>query len=164
MDSETLTIVVVAIVMAVGLVGVIVPFLPGLPLIWGAALAYGLLEGFGATGWIAFVVITLVMAGGMIAKIVLPKRRATASGAPNSTLAIASITGIIGFFLIPVVGLPLGAVAGVLGAEYRRTGDLDAAWRSTKQVIVGFGLGALFEMGAGLVMIITWVIWVLAAA
>ena len=164
MDSQTLTIVIVALVMAVGLVGVVFPFVPGLPLIWGAALAYGLLEGFDTAGWIAMVVITVVMVGGMAAKIVLPKRRASASGAPTSTLVIASIAGIVGFFLIPLIGLPLGAVAGVLGAEYRRTEDLEAAWRSTKQVIVGFGIGAMFEMGAGFVMIVVWVVWVLVGS
>lgn len=162
MGSETVTIVVVALVMAIGLFGVVLPFVPGLPLIWLAALLYGLIEDFGAVGWVAMVLITLAMAGGIVAKVVLPQRRATSSGAPTSTLVVAFIAGIAGFFLIPLIGLPLGAVAGVLGAEYARTRDLEAAWASTKQVVVGFGLGALVEMGAGFVMIAIWVVWVLA--
>jgi uncharacterized protein len=161
MDNETLTIFLVALVMAVGLIGTVLPFVPGLPLIWGAALVYGLIEGFEATGWAAMAVITLLAIGGMAAKIVLPQRRASATGAPRSTLIVGGIAGIIGFFVVPIVGLPLGAVAGVYIAEYWRTADPGTAWRSTKQVIVGFGIGTLLEMGAGIVMILAWVVWIL---
>jgi uncharacterized protein YqgC (DUF456 family) len=163
MDNDTLTIVLVALVMAVGLIGTVLPFVPGLPLIWGAALVYGLIEGFGITGWVAMAAITAVAIAGMAAKIVLPQRRATTSGAPKSTLLVGSIAGIIGFFVVPIVGLPVGAVAGVYLAEYWRTADPGTAWRSTKQVILGFGLGALLEMSAGIVMIVSWVVWVLVA-
>jgi uncharacterized protein YqgC (DUF456 family) len=161
MDSHTATILVVSLVMAVGLIGTVFPFVPGLPLIWAAALVYGLVEGFTAAGWIAFVLITTAMGGGIAAKFILPQRRATAAGAPSSTLAVAGILGIIGFFVVPIVGLPLGAVAGVLLAEYVRTREFDAAWQSTKKVLVGIGLGALIEMVAGIVMIACWVVWVL---
>jgi uncharacterized protein YqgC (DUF456 family) len=161
MDSQTAAVVVVAIVMAVGLAGTILPFVPGLPLIWAGALGYGLVEGFGTTGWVSMVVITLAMAAGIVAKLVLPQKRATASGVPSSTLAVAGLGGLIGFFVIPVVGLPLGAVAGVFLAEYFRTKETHAAWRSTKTVVVGFGLGVLLEMTAGVVMIACWVAWVL---
>jgi uncharacterized protein len=164
MDNETLTIVLVALAMAVGLFGTLLPFVPGLPLIWGAALVYGLIEGFGPAGWVAMTVITLAAISGMAAKIVLPQRRASAGGAPRSTLIVGGIVGIIGFFVVPIVGLPLGAVAGVYLAEYWRTADPGTAWRSTKEVIVGFGIGTLLEMSAGVVMILVWVAWVLLSA
>lgn len=152
----------VALVMAIGLAGTILPFVPGLPLIWGAALVYGVTESFGTVGVVAMVVITGLLISGISAKIVVPQRRATAGGAPRSTLVLAALAGIVGFFVIPVVGLPVGAVAGVLVAEYRRTNDWAAARRSTKEVVIGFGIGTLIEMAAGLAMIVTWVIWVVA--
>ena len=160
MDDVLLELI-VGLVMAAGLVGIVLPFIPGLPLIWGAALVYGLVEGFGTTGTVAMIVITLFLIGGVTAKIVVPQRRAAAGGAPNSTLAAGAVLGIVGFFTIPIVGLPLGAALGVLLAEYGRTGNWPAARRSTKEVIVGFGIGALLEMGAGIVMVGAWVVWVL---
>ena len=163
MDGSTWIIVGVALVMAIGLVGTLLPFVPGLPLIWAAAVGFGVSEGFGTAGWIAMILITLFMAVGIVAKVVLPQRRATAAGAPKTTLTFAALAAVVGFFVIPVVGLPLGAVAGVLVAEYRRTNDWSAAWRSTKQVVVGFGLGTLVEMGAGVAMIFCWVVWALVA-
>ncbi|MDQ4146074.1 MAG: DUF456 domain-containing protein [Actinomycetota bacterium] len=152
---------VVGLVMAVGLVGVVFPLIPGLPLIWGAALAFGLIEGFGSIGIAAMALITLILIGGMTAKILVPKKRATAGGAPTSTLAMGALVGIVGFFAIPIVGLPLGAAAGVLLAEYRRTDDWAAARRSTKEVIIGFGIGSLIELGAGIAMVGAWVVWAL---
>jgi uncharacterized protein len=150
----------VALVMAVGLIGTFLPLVPGLPLIWGAALAYGLLDGFGGVGWVAMAVITLLLVAGTVAKIVLPHRRASAVGVPRSSLVVAAVAAVIGFFAIPVVGLPLGGAAGLVAAEYRRTRDWASAWRSTKSAIVGFGYGALLELGAGMAMIVCWIAWV----
>ncbi len=74
-----------------------------------------------------------------------------------------ALGGLVGFFVIPVVGLPIGAVLAVLAAEQRRLGDLHRAWVTTRGVIVGFGVGLLVELSAGLVMVATWVGWVLLA-
>jgi len=151
----------VAAVMAVGLVGTVLPFVPGLPLIWAAGLVYGLIAGFGAPGAVAFTTMTVLLVGGMAASFVLPAKSGAASGAPVPTLAAGAVGAIAGFFLIPVVGLPVGAVAGVLLAEYGRTSDWPTARRSTKAVVIGFGLGALAELSAGMLMVACWVVWVL---
>ncbi len=161
--SEVL-LVLVAIVMVAGLLGTVVPFVPGLPLIWGAGLAYGLIAGFDTAGLIAMIAMTVLLAAGMTAKFVLPHRRASAGGVPQSTLIVAALAGVVGFFVIPVVGFPLAAVAGILVAEYRRTGDWSIARRSTKDAVVGFGIGALVEAGAGLAMIACWAAWALSVA
>lgn len=150
-----------AIAMAVGLIGTLVPLLPGLSLIWVTALVYGAVDGFGASGLIAFALITLLLGASVAAKIALPHRRARAGGAPTRTLLIGALAGLVGFFVIPVVGLALGAVLGVLAAEYQRTRDRSLAWASTKGVIVGMGLAAAVEFGAGVIMVVAWVGWVL---
>jgi uncharacterized protein YqgC (DUF456 family) len=151
----------VAIAMAIGLLGTLLPFLPGLPIVWAAALVYGLAEGFGTVGWLLFALITAVGIAGLVLGTVLPHRRASARGAPRSTILIGVVAGIIGFFVIPIVGLPIGAGIGVLLAERRRLGDWDQAWGATKDLMVGFGIGALVQFGAGAGMIVLWVAWVL---
>jgi uncharacterized protein len=163
MDRQ-IVVLVVGLVMALGLLGTLLPFVPGLPLIWAAALVYGLVDGFTGVDWSAMVVISLLMIGGIISKIVLPQRRASASGAPRSTLIVGAVVGFLGFFTVPVVGLPLGALLGVLLAERRRTNDWSKALHSTTEVAVGFGLGTLVEMGAGIAMIACWIAWALLQA
>ena len=151
----------VALAMVVGIIGTIIPFLPGLPIVWASALLYGVVEGFGAVGWVCFTIITLVGIGGLVAAVVVPKRHVEGGGAPFSTIVVGAIGAVIGFFLIPIVGLMVGGVLGVLIAERFRTQDWGLAWQSTKRALVGFGLGALVQMGAGVVMMTTWVAWVL---
>lgn len=147
--------------MLIGLFGTLLPLVPGLPLIWGAALFYAFQEDWNSAAWAGMVVLSLLLVAGTVAKIVLPSRRVAETGAPRSTLMLGAAAGIVGFFVLPVVGLPLGAIAGVLLAEYRRTDDWSRAWTSTKAAIVGFGLGTLIEVGAGIAMIAAWAVWVL---
>ena len=149
-----------AVVMAIGLIGTLVPVLPGLILIWATALVYGLVDGFGSLGAIAFALITLLLVVALVFKIVLPHRRGRASGAPASALVAGAVGAVAGFFLIPMVGLVAGAMVGVLGAEYVRTRRWDVAWRSTKGVAAGIGLGIALELAAGIAMVLTWGAWV----
>lgn len=161
-DAGALTIAAVAVVMGIGLLGTLLPVLPGLPLIWAAAFGYGVAEGFGTAGLTAMAAITVIGVLGVAAGVALPARRAAVGGAPRSTLVAGAMAGLVGFFVIPVIGLVLGAVAGVLVAEYNRTGEWARAWVSTKNVVVGFGFGVLAEVAAGSAMIAAWVAWVLA--
>lgn len=142
--------------MVAGLVGIVLPVLPGLLLIWGAGLAWVLLDGGGPARWAGFAVMTALLLLGTLAKYVLPARRAQLAGAPRSTVVLGVIGAIAGFFLIPVFGLVIGGILGVLFAEWRRLGDGSAAWRSTRQVLTAIGIGMLIELVAGLLMVITW--------
>jgi uncharacterized protein YqgC (DUF456 family) len=159
--TDDLVTVLVALAMAVGIAGTIVPILPGLVLVWAAALVYGLATGFGAVGWSAFALITLLGALGVVAGLVLPHRAAGASGAVRWSVWFAFAVGVVGFFVVPIVGLPLGVVLGLFVAELARTRRADAAWRSTWATLKAFGVSALVQVAAGLTMAAVWVAWVL---
>ena len=58
----------------VGLVGVVVPVLPGLLLVWGGVALWALERG-DATGWTVLAVATVLTAIGSAVKYVLPGRR-----------------------------------------------------------------------------------------
>jgi uncharacterized protein YqgC (DUF456 family) len=75
---------VVALLMAIGIAGTIVPLVPGLGLVAAAALGYGLIEGFGTVGVVACAVIVALGGAGTAAGIVVPKRAAGAAGAARS--------------------------------------------------------------------------------
>jgi hypothetical protein len=67
----------------------------------------------------------------------------------------------VGFFVIPVVGLPLGFVLGVYLAERLRQPGHRFAWRSTGEAIKAVGLSILIELGAGLFIAGLWLAAVL---
>src|SRR5918995_4220304 len=145
--------------MAVGAVGTIVPLVPGISLVWGAGLVYGLDQGFGAVGVAAFAVMTGLAAAGTVAGYVVPKRRATGAGASRASVWLGVAGAVVGFFVLPVVGLPIGGVLGIYVGERLRTGDTDAAWRATRATITGFGIAVLVQFTAALSMIALWLGW-----
>jgi uncharacterized protein len=151
-----------AVVMAVGAIGTIVPLLPGLALIWSAGLVYGLAEGFGAVGAAAFAVMTALAIAAAVAGWVVPKRRATGAGASRRSVWLGIVAAVVGFFVVPVVGLPLGGVLGIYVGEHLRTHDAGAAWATTRATITGFGVAALVQLAAALAMIAVWALWVVA--
>ena len=58
--------VIVGLILLVGAVTLVIPVLPGLVVIWAAALLYGLVTGFTLPGTILFIIITLIMLVGSI--------------------------------------------------------------------------------------------------
>jgi uncharacterized protein YqgC (DUF456 family) len=153
----------VAVLMAVGLAGVVLPFMPGLPIIWGAALLYGVLTDFGGVALAAMVAITLLGLVGIAASVVLPERAGAAAGVSRRTRLLAGVLGLVGFFVIPVIGFVIGACLGVLLVQYQETEDWQNAVSTTIAVLKGFGIGVLAELGAGVMMVLVWVAWVIVA-
>jgi uncharacterized protein YqgC (DUF456 family) len=158
MDSDTQTL--VGLIMAAGLVGIVLPVIPGLLLIWIAGLWWTVADGGGAARWTVFAVLTVLAAVGTVTKYVLPARSAAARGAPVSTLLVGALGAIVGFFVIPVVGLLVGGVLGIYLAEYARLRDGGRAWTSTRAALVALGIGLLVELTAGVLMIAGWLLGV----
>jgi uncharacterized protein YqgC (DUF456 family) len=153
---------VLAVVMAVGAIGTVVPLLPGLALIWAAGLVYGLADGFGPAGVVAFVLMSALAVSATIAGWVVPSRRAGGAGAARSSVWRGVAAAVVGFVVVPVVGLPLGGVLGIYVGEQARTRDHRAAWSATRATVAGFGIAALVQLAAALAMIAVWVAWVVA--
>lgn len=151
--------VLVAIAIAVGLVGVLVPVLPGSLLVVGAILVWALEVGTG-TAWAVFAVATAFVAAGAVVKYVVPGRRLQVHGIPNSTLVFGGVLGVVGFFVIPVVGLVIGFVLGVYLAELRRLGS-SAAWPATKRALLAAGLSVMIELTACLLAAASFAVGVL---
>lgn len=152
--------VVLAIVMLVGLVGVVVPALPGLLLIAGAGLAWALADP-SPLRWAVLLVLGGIAAGATVAAAVVPARRASASGAPRAALAAGAVGMVAGFFLIPVVGALVGFPAGIFVAEALRLRDTRAARATTAATLRGVGIGIAIQLAAGVAMIGVWLAAVL---
>jgi uncharacterized protein len=149
----------VALAIAVGLAGILVPVLPGSPLILGGVLVWAIDVG-GATAWVVFAVVTMLLVVGTAVKFLVPNRRLKSAGVPSSTQWAGAVVAIVGFFVVPVVGLFVGFVVGVYAAERRRVGS--QAWPSTKAALRAVGLSIAIELVAGLAATLVWVGGVLA--
>ena len=83
-------------------------------------------------------------------------------GVKTSTLLLAVVLGIIGMFVIPIVGFIIGFVLGIYLIENGRTRDRAQAWTRTKHALKAILLSMGIELCAGVLIAITFVIGVLA--
>jgi uncharacterized protein len=151
-----LTDLLVALAVAVGLVGIVVPVLPGSVLVVAAVLVWAL-EAARPAGWVVLGVVVGLMGLGTVVKYAVPGRRLAARGVPARSLVAGGALGLVGFFVVPVVGLPLGFVAGVYLCERLRLGR-SGAGASTLAAVRAVGLSVLIELVAGLLAASAWVV------
>lgn len=149
-------IVLVALAIAVGLIGIIVPLLPGTLLVFAAIAVWAVLEN-NTTAWVTLGVATVLLGAAMLIKYTWPVKRMRAAEVRTSSLAVGAVLGIIGFFVIPVLGLVIGFVLGVYLAELANRRDQRLAWTSTKHAIKGVALSVGVEMAGALLATVAWV-------
>jgi uncharacterized protein YqgC (DUF456 family) len=147
--------VLVGLAILVGLFGVVMPVIPGLLLCWAAVLVWAVVEGT-PLAWTVFGVSTVVVAISQVVKYMIPGQRLRNAGVPVRSMAVGGLLGIVGFFVVPVIGLVLGFVVGVYAAERLRLGTHAAAWSSTVHALKAVGLSILIELAAGLVVAAVW--------
>jgi len=143
-----------------GIVGTVVPVLPGAAVVAGAIVVWAVAIG-DPVGWSVMVAALAILGLGTVLQYLLPGRRLQAAGVPSRTLWIAAAAGVVGFFVIPVVGLFVGFVLGVYAAEHHRLGRHDA-WPSTVHALKAVGLSILIELASCLLAAVAWGVGVYA--
>lgn len=150
-----------ALIIAVGLFGVVVQFLPGTLLVLGAIVLWAT-ENQSGIGWAVLAVSVVAVAVAWVGKYLLAGRNLKRAEVPNRSLAVGGVLGVVGFFVIPVVGLPLLFVLGIYLAERLRLRDSARAWTATKAAIKATGITILVELAGAMVAVGAWVIGVIA--
>lgn len=152
--------VLVGLVVLVGLLGVVVQVLPGSLIVLGAVLVWAILTG-GWVAWTAFAVGVAAVALAAVGKYVLAGKHLRKADVPGSTLVWGAVVGIVGFFVVPVVGLLLGFPLGVFLAELARRKDAQAAWAATRVALHATGITILVELAGAIVAAGAWVVGLL---
>ncbi|MFA5837472.1 MAG: DUF456 domain-containing protein [Bellilinea sp.] len=149
-------------VMLTGLGMLALPILPGLWVMWIAALVYAISTGFGTTAIIFMVLITILTVVGGLMDNILMGANARVSGASWLSIGVALVGAVVGSILLPPVGGLLLALAGIFLVEYIRIKDWRKALESTKGMALGCGWGVIARFGFGVLVMIVWLIWALA--
>jgi len=150
----------VAVAIAVGLAGIIVPILPGTLLVYAAIAVWAFVQR-GTVAWLVLGVVTAVLGGSLLVKYLWPVRRMRAADISGWTLTAGAVAGVVGFFVIPVLGLIVGFVLGVYLAELLQRRDQRRAWASTVHAVKGVALSTGVELAGGLVATAAWVVGLL---
>lgn len=135
------------LLMAVGVVGAIIPTLPGITLVLGAMVIWGLVAGFSGLKWalgvgvVAFILSVLIdyLAG------VLGAQRVGASTWGQAGAFIGMFLGLFGLLPllptgIPLLGILLGTVLGAFLGEFLHRRDLELWPRSQQSLKVGIAI------------------------
>lgn len=149
-------IVLVALAIAVGMVGIIVPLLPGTLLVFAAIAVWAFVEG-NVTAWVTLGVVTAILGAALLVKYLWPMRRMRAADVRTLSLVVGGVLGVIGFFVIPVLGLVIGFVGGVYLAELGVRRDQRVAWASTVHALKGVALSVGVELAGALLATVAWV-------
>ena len=184
---EGTLLVVTLIVMFVGLLGSVLPALPGVTLIFVSALVYAFSTGFEVVGGWVIALIGLFAALALVADFVGTSYGARRFGASNWGTVGGAIGGVVGALagllflgIGSLFGLILGSVAGVFLGEYlrrRRQGSPDSGpeeprvrparaddgdWRRTGRaaggVFVGYLIAAVAQGILGLASVVVFVL------
>ncbi|MFF1839503.1 DUF456 domain-containing protein [Streptomyces sp. NPDC058231] len=143
------------LVMLIGLIGVLVPGVPGQAIVWAAVLWWALTD-VTPTAWGVLIGATALLLVNQALKPLLRPRRPRESGAPRRTLMAGGIAAIVGFFVVPVVGGIVGYVGAVYGAERLRLGSGGAARASLRSVMRSTGYSVLVELLSCLLVTGAW--------
>ena len=160
MDTMSLQIIVtvlVALAYVVGLCGIVLPVLPGTITIIIATLIWAIVTG-SWTSWVAFAIITVLGIAGMTTSYVLTGRRLQRHEVPTWPILVGIASGIVGIFVIPFLGLPIGFLAGLYVSEAVRLKDWKRGLSSAWVAIKALGIGIAIEFTLAMLSTITFAI------
>lgn len=146
-------VVITALIMLVGVIGSILPFIPGPPLIWLGALYYAWRTGWVELGWpILTLLLVLALVGGT-ADWWMGYLGASTGGASIWATIASMVGGIAGFFIFNLPGMLIGSIGAIALVEYSRHRDWRKTLRAGGGYLVGSLLAAVVEVIIALAMI-----------
>lgn len=153
------------LLMFLGLIGSVLPLVPGPLLIWLGALLWAANDGFLAVGWPTLFLLGLLTILAWSSDLILTAVFSRRMGASWKAVLGAILGGFAGGILfggwIPIVGTlvatVLGAVAGMVAMEVFDKRDLRLALRSTQGYVVGVLASSLLEAVLAVVMILVFI-------
>lgn len=148
---DTFLIITGIILLIGGIVGCIVPFLPGPPLAYGSLILLQLTDykPFTSNFLVIWALITLAV---VIADYYIPIWGTKKFGGTKAGVWGATVGLIIGMFLFPPFGMIIGPFIGAFVGEMLNNQDSSKALRSATGSFIGFVAGTFMKLGISIVM------------
>jgi len=148
-------VILVALAIAVGLAGIVVPLLPGTLLVFAAIAVWAIVEHTVAS-WVTLALVTVLLGASIGIKYLWPVRRMRRAEVSSWSLLAGAVLGIVGFFVVPVLGIVIGFVLGIFLAELVRLRTLSPAWASTLHALKAVVLSVGVELTGALLAATVW--------
>jgi uncharacterized protein len=155
----TIVDVVVAILMLAGLVGAIVPFVPGAPLIFAGALLHAIATDFTPIGVGRLAILAAIGVLAWALEHVAGVVGARSAGGSRAAV-IGAMLGMVAGVIVAPVGLLLGPIVGAIAGELLAGRAPGPSVRSGLGAALGVLTGVVAHFALALVMIALFVWWV----
>ncbi|MBB1510281.1 DUF456 domain-containing protein [Tessaracoccus sp. MC1756] len=152
MTAEMIAALAAGVLALVGLTGIVVPVLPGSLAIGVGALVWAIWGG-SSWGWIAFGFAALLLMFGALSSWMLTGRSLQQRQVPKWPVVVGVVAGVVGVFVLPGLGLPIGFVLGLLLAEWYRLRDFRMALATSWTTVKALGMGILVELSCAMVAV-----------
>jgi hypothetical protein len=150
---STIIIMATIALMLIGLIGSVLPFIPGSPLILLGAFIYARYTDFLVVTWGTLVILLLLTVLSQILDYLASILGAKKFGASRWGMSGAFLGGIIGLFSGGILGILIGPFIGALLLELLHGQDLPASLKIGLGTLVGFLGGAIGKIIIALTMI-----------
>ena len=142
--------------MALGLIGAVVPVVPGPILIWLGAFIWAWNDGFRSIGWPTLLALGILVIIGWGLDLFFTSTISRRAGASWRSVAVAIVSGfaggLFGTQIVPIVGSVLGAAIGaslgMIAAEF----FIKRRWRTALRSSGGYLMGCAISKAAELVL------------
>ena len=137
---------------ALGVVGLVFPAIPGPPLLFGGLWMVAWIEDYHYVGLGSLVTLGILAALAMLADFVAGALGAKKFGASGLSIFGATMGAIVGIFFGPI-GLILGPFVGAVIGELMSGRKIDAAGRAGVGATIGLLIGTAAKLAVGVVML-----------
>jgi uncharacterized protein YqgC (DUF456 family) len=141
-----------AVLVLAGLAGLVLPALPGAPLLFGGILLAAWIEDFEYIGRGTLIAIGVLAALTFVADFVAGAFGAKRYGASSRAVLGATIGAVVGIFF-GLIGVLLGPFVGAVIGELSVRRDLEAASRAGVGATIGLAIGTAAKLALGFAMI-----------
>ena len=152
MSAEIALWVLAALLVALGLAGLLLPALPGAPLLFAGLVAAAWAEDFAYVGWGWLALLGLLAALTYAADFAATALGAKKFGASPRAVVGAALGGLAGIFFGPL-GMLIGPFAGAVLAELSLRRDWQSAQRAGFGATLGLALGAVAKLALATAML-----------
>jgi uncharacterized protein len=152
--------VVVGLLMAAGLVGAAVPFIPGTPLIFAGALIYAIATDFTPIGAGGLAILAVLAVVGWAVEHLAGVLGARRAGGSRAAVIGAILGTLVGLAFAPL-GLLLGPIAGAIAGELLSGRDPAGSVRTGVGTAMGLvaGIAAHVAIAITMVALFAWWVW-----
>lgn len=152
MDPTFIYYIVAGLLVVLGLAGVVLPALPGMPLLFAGLVLAAWADGFQRVGWVTLTVLGVLTLLSFLVDFLATVFGAKRVGASRKALWGSVLGSVAGLFFMPI-GLFVGPFVGALAGEYWHGRQLQQATKVGFGTWLGIVLGTAAKLALALAMV-----------